>query len=301
MKDILPCGSRSFGSQTIWFNLPYQAIGWIGGLCALAGCWFFARYSPFPAVIRVLLPFTYFIAFQYAIVARPYVLFPLFAFMAAYLFADAERRPWRFIAALSALALLCAAGVMLASGLIAARAWYAFRSWKQIPAKARKQLLIAAVVFSIVLAFVAFVNWPPSDRSFARFDRPADENFGLSNLPREISAALFGSFIPSAALLLVVGAYSAYRHRFLTFVLPTAFVLVFFTKVYGYLWHSGALTVIVITALWIAWPREEKAIARPRLQTVLNALVLLGLAGLVAVQICWTARTLVLQCYKAEL
>jgi hypothetical protein len=156
----------------------------------------------------------------------------------------------------------------------------------------RKQLLIAAVVFCIVFAFVAQVNWPPSDRSFARFDRPAHENFGLSNLSRAISLAFFGSTIPSFAFLSVVAAWCAYRHRFPPFVLCTAFVLLFFAEVYGYLWHSGALTIVVITALWIAWPRKEKAEKRPRFEGALYALVLLGLSCLFAIQIYWTARTL---------
>lgn len=275
-----------------WFHLPYQSIGWIGGLCALAGCWFFCRYSPFPVFVRVLFPFTYFMAFQYAIVARPYVLLPLFAFAAAHFFADAERRPWRLVAATSALVLLSAAGVMLALGLITARAWYSFRSWKEIPASTRRHLLAAAVVFCFVVVFVAFVNWPPLDRSFARFDRPANLDFGLSNLPREISIALFGSSVPSIAFLLVVGTWCAYRRRFLPFALSSAFVLAFFAKVYGYLWHSGGLTVAVITCLWIAWPRKQKERPYPRLEIALMALVLLGLAGLFVVQIYWTARTL---------
>jgi len=275
-----------------WFHPPYQSIGWIGGICALAGCWFFCRYSPFPLWIRVLFPFTYFMAFQYAIVARPYVLFPLFAFMAAYFFADANCRPWRFIAALSALALLSATGVMLASGLMAARAWYAVRSWRQISPDARKQMLLAAVVFCLILAFVAWVNWPPSDRSFARFDRPANENSGLPNLSRETSLAFFGSTIPSVVFLLVVGVWCASRRCFPPFVLSTALVLLFFFKVYANLWHSGALTITMITALWIAWPGEDNAGKRPILESALYALVLLGLSCLFAVQIYWTARTL---------
>ena len=273
-----------------WFHLPYQSIGWIGGACALAGCWFFARYSPFPPVIRVLLPFTYFIAFQYAIVARPYVLFPLFAFAAAHFFEGAEKRPWRFVAALSALVLLSAAGVMLALGLIVSRAWYCFRSWKGIPEGARKQLLAAAAVFCVVVAFVANVNWPPSDRSFARFDRPLDENFGLSNLPRDISTALFGSVAPSIGFLLLLGAWCAYRSRFLPYALPVAFILIFFAKVYGNVWHCGELTIIVIAGLWIAWPLRPNEV--PGIGGAIYVIVLLGLVGFSGVQIYWTARTL---------
>jgi hypothetical protein len=270
-----------------WLHLPYASLGWIAGPCAVAGCWFFARYSPFPAVMRVLLPFTYFIAFQYAIVARPYVLLPLFAFMAAHFFADAGLRPWRFIAAASALALLSAYGVMLALGLTASRAWYSFRSWKETPVQARKQLLAAAIVFCIVIAFVALVNWPPSDRFSARFDRPTGENFGLTLLPEAISTAFFGSLAPSIAFILAVAAWCAYRRRFLPFVLPTAFLLIFFVKVYVYPWHCGALTLIVFTALWIAWPKESNGPER-----VLCAMMLFGVISLSVVQIYWSAKTL---------
>ncbi len=181
-----------------WFHLPYQSIGWIGGACALAGCWFFARYSPFPPVIRVLLPFTYFVAFQYAIVARPYVLLPLFVFMAAHFFYDAERRPWRFVAALSALVLLCAPGVMIAVGLLTARMWYILRSWSNVTLHARKKMIGALIVFGMIAPFVARVNWPPSDYSFARLDRPVSEgNFGVGILPRNVSTAFYGAATPS--------------------------------------------------------------------------------------------------------
>jgi len=277
-----------------WFHLPYQSIGWIGGLCALAGCWFFCRYSPFPLWIRVLFPFTYFMAFQYAMVARPYVLLPLFAFMAAYFFADAERRPWRFVAATSALAMLCAMGTMFAMGLVAARTWYAFRSWDDV-AKPMKKMTAALAVFVMVVVLIAVVNWPAADGAATKLGRPptygdSGGNSGFQSLPYEIVVAFFGSLIPSLAFLVVVGAWCACRRRFLACALPLALLLAFFVKVVGSLWHCGALTLIVMAALWIAWPLPAKG--RAKLGRTLNALVLVGLACLFAVHIYWTARTL---------
>lgn len=280
-----------------WFHLPYQALGWIGGVCALAGCWFFCRYSPFPLFVRVLFPFTYFMAYQYAIVARPYVLLPLCVFAAAHFFTDADRRPWRFVAAVSAAVLLCAPGVMFAVGLVAARAWYTFRGWRGIPLRDRKRLIAAGLVFAMVCAFVAYVNWPPADRVNGRFDRPVRSvnsagHSGVTALPDEIAVGFFGSATPSVAFLVVVGAWCAYRRRLLPLVLPAALLLTFFLKVYGNLWHLGALTLIVVSAFWIAWPRNGREIVNPKLENALNAIVLVGLAGLFAVQIYWTARTL---------
>ncbi len=65
-------------------NVRLKAIGVIGRLgnhfegapIALASAAALMLASPFPLPIRVLLPFTYFFAFQYAVIARSYVLFP---------------------------------------------------------------------------------------------------------------------------------------------------------------------------------------------------------------------------------
>jgi hypothetical protein len=277
-----------------WCHLPYQSMNWIGCLCAIAGCGFFCRYSPFPLWIRVLFPFTYFMAFQYAVVARPYVLLPLCTFAAAHFFAEADRRPWRFVAATSALALLCAPGTMIALGLMAARIWYTFRAWHDISLHGRRKLFCGLILFEIVMALVAVVNWPPGDRMNARFDRPATAgrdtgNYGVAALPFEIAVGFFGSTIPSIAFLAVVGAWCACRRCFLPFALPMAALLGFFIKVYGSLWHCGALTLIAVAALWIAWRSPERC--APRLQRALQALLLVGLAGLFALHIYWSART----------
>src|SRR5208282_4113380 len=202
MRGTLHCGPRFFGLQTTGFI--FRTSHWVG--------------LPVCARLRDA----------------------GFSSGTAHFFAGAEQRPWRFIAAISALALLSAHGVMLALGLTASRAWYSFRSWKEIPVDARKQLLGATLVFCIVIAFVARVNWPPSDRYFARFDRPANENFGLSVLPAVISNAFFGSLAPSIAFLLAVGGWCACRRRFLPLALPTAFLLLLFAKVYANFWHCGA-------------------------------------------------------------
>jgi len=275
-----------------WLHLPYASMNWIGGICAIAGCWFFCRYSPFPLWVRVLFPFTYFMAFQYAVVARPYVLLPLCVFAAAHYFADAERRPWRFIGAVSALSLLCAHGLMIAVGLVAARVCYSFRTWSQLAPAPKKKLFAALIVFALVLAFVAFINWPPSDYMFARLDRPVrnGENFGFGILPRDLSVAFLGSAIPSAMFLAVVGAWCACRRRFLPFVLPMVLVLGFCVRVFGNLWHGGALTLAAMAALWIAWPLPGKC--SPQLQRGLNLLLLVGLACLLAIQIYWAGSTL---------
>lgn len=276
-----------------WFHAPYPALGWIAAVCAIAGAWFFCEYSPFPTWIRVLFPFTYFLAFQYAIVARPYVLLPLSCFAAAHCFADVRRRPWRLVVATSMLALLCAPGLMISLGLMAARAWYVFREWNEVSRSERKRLVAAALAFVVVLAFVAFVNWPPADRSNAPSVRlPDDPTFGFKFIPRDISLAYLGSILPSAAFVLALGVWCVCRGRLLPFLLPTTLVIAFFVKVYANLWHCGALTLIVVVALWIAWPMEGKC--SPTLQRAVNVPLLVGLVAMMSIQIYWTAHTVMM-------
>jgi len=68
-------------------------MGWISAVIAAAGVYVLLRFSPFPFVLRALLPFTYFIAYQYAVVSRSYVLFPVLCFGVAAVYRLARPRP----------------------------------------------------------------------------------------------------------------------------------------------------------------------------------------------------------------
>src|SRR5207302_6633519 len=77
------------GAPALWHLLikafqhahgTFSGFGWFGAAFSIVGVYVFLRWSPFPAIIRALLPFTYFIQYQYAVIARSYVLFPLLVF-----------------------------------------------------------------------------------------------------------------------------------------------------------------------------------------------------------------------------
>ena len=61
------------------FHAPYDAIGYIGVAFAIAGVAVLIFKAPFPWFIRWPLAFTYFLVYQYAVIARPYTLLPLYA------------------------------------------------------------------------------------------------------------------------------------------------------------------------------------------------------------------------------
>ena len=110
-RAITRCTIYSFGECTtkarrglwpvvLWaavkLHLPFAAINWIGGAFASVGVLLLLLRSPFPPIIRWLLPFTFFFAYQYAVIARPYTLFAALIFLLCILFAQDPPKPILF-------------------------------------------------------------------------------------------------------------------------------------------------------------------------------------------------------------
>ena len=83
--EMLTKHLRYFGHPSLWYlilmipakiGLPYVTMSIISGMIATAGVYVFLKYSPFPKIIKALFPFSYFIFYQYAVIARSYVLLP---------------------------------------------------------------------------------------------------------------------------------------------------------------------------------------------------------------------------------
>ena len=92
LPDLFRHYLRYEGSPGLWhlllhllvkLHVSYTGMHWISGAIALAGVTLLIFCSPFPRAIRLTLPFTFFLAFQYAVVARSYVLVPLLLFATA--------------------------------------------------------------------------------------------------------------------------------------------------------------------------------------------------------------------------
>ena len=81
------------------------------------GVTFLVTTSPFPRFIKLLLPFTFYLAFQYAIVARSYVLVPLLLFLCAYLWPQRLERPLSIALCLGLLANVALHAAVISGGL----------------------------------------------------------------------------------------------------------------------------------------------------------------------------------------
>ncbi|MDQ6760893.1 MAG: hypothetical protein M3Z32_13655, partial [Acidobacteriota bacterium] len=157
------------GTPGLWHTLlwgliqlgaPYRAAGVLSAVLGFLAAVIVMTRSPFPLVVRVLLPFTYFLCYQYVVVARSYSLLPLLLFVSILLYPRRERS---ILAFSSVLALL--AGVSVHGFLLSASMWITshlefLRTWKQLEASTKKRILVADLVYVAILVLLVCSAWP---------------------------------------------------------------------------------------------------------------------------------------------
>ena len=93
------------GSPALWHLLLWAEVRLgvsfadmhvIAGCIAAAGMFVWLRFNPLPRVLSLLAPFSFFLQYQYAVVARNYVLAPLFAYLLLALYQNRKSSPVLF-------------------------------------------------------------------------------------------------------------------------------------------------------------------------------------------------------------
>lgn len=79
--------------------------------------------SPFPRIVRLLLPFTYFFFYQYGVISRPYCVMMLAFVLLAMSYGTRNEKPGRYTLCLMLLCLTSAYGIVIAGGLAMAWVW----------------------------------------------------------------------------------------------------------------------------------------------------------------------------------
>jgi hypothetical protein len=144
-------------------HFPCITLQIIAGLIASAGLYVFLKYAPFPKVIKTIFPFTFFVLFQYAAVAKAYVLFPLLFFVTAHFFPKRFRHPLVYLILMLLISMVSLHGTAVALGLMAAYYFDVFKLWKNLTPKTRQQHIMAIMIYSILLLSMVYVLWIPKD------------------------------------------------------------------------------------------------------------------------------------------
>jgi len=302
-------------------HIGYFIFSWISAAIAAAGIYVLLRFSPFPFYLRAILPFSFYLAYQYSVVARSYTLFPLLCFLVAHAWRQAKPRPVLLAVYLALLANVSIHGTMIACLLAAIYAWHHLRAG-HIDSETRRRFLPASIIFAASLALAAITIFP-APRDLTTVASPAVtrvlvgsqpdivipawvqalpppppqapftpiEQGGvrgrLASFPRRISYSISSSYLIAFVLYLLVIAF-LYRRRQLLLLAPLATVILFLGFIYGRSWHLGIIWVTLLMILWIVWDPSADTSPGLNLQKALGGFLFL----ICLLQLPWTWRAI---------
>jgi hypothetical protein len=253
-------------------GLPYAAMNVFSGLLGLAAACVVIWRAPFPLWIRLALPFTFYLCYQYAVIARSYDLLPLLLFCCAATYGKANETPWLFAALLCLLAAVSVHGMLLAVTIacvtacrLSVRAY-----WRSLTVFLAAVLLLALAARPAVDGtFVSAFNF-----SFDHFVEVGARAFANAFTGEWISSILVVAF--SIPLLWRGGG-------FLFFTLASLLLCGVASVIYAQVWHYGILFLAWLFAVWISWPKSDR---------VSHNLALGSLCIIIAIQGYWTVRSI---------
>jgi len=243
-----------------WFHASYAGLSIIGAVCAAAGVAFILWKSPFPRPLTYLMVFSYFLVYQYAIVARSYNLLPLLVFAAAYLYRD-RSRPVLMTIVLILLANVAVHGALLAASLGFCYLIEAHKDWPNLTRTVRARYFFCVGAMLLTFLFLFFILRPTPDVvEFAKSpagSHPYKEPL-LTRLDSVVAYAFFDQAYISALFLLLTGAWCFMRHKLLPFALSVSLLILLYVAVHGRPHHHGTVFLAAMAGLWIAWPTNEE-------------------------------------------
>jgi hypothetical protein len=296
--DLFQHVLRYEGHPILWYavlavlnklHIGYMGMHWFCGVVGCISTALLIFLSPLPRYIRLSLPFTFFLAFQYVVVARSYVLVPLLLFCLAL--------AWRRSIFLVALLLGLMANVSMHSFAISVGFMLLYRAELQrgIADARRRQVRQALVIVGIFYLIAIRTVYPhPTDIhiSYLYGKSMAVELF-LG--PLRICTTLCESLIQPGLLAVPLWIFvfrqfkrtgeDFYLLPIATFALACCYLSSFR--------HGGMVIPAAIAICWIAWPRLSKHSGwRP---------VAIGVVICVAVQCIWTIRAVCHHPYSPDL
>lgn len=242
--------------------------------------------SPFPKLIRCLLPFNFFLFYQYGVVSRPYCILVLAIFLAAACYKNRNEHPVKY---LLCLALMCAVhsyGIIIAGCLCIVWLIEIFTEYKKsgkladILKDRRCWLMFCLLIFAmLVMAAIVpdenvYLGGKMSSETEKKFDFSCinilfcfvifsdsiiTSFFNYAGVPSEIASQI--PVIVVSILLVALFVTITYRNKkLLTFLLPYGVLSIFGSFVYISPHHIGVITVFVIFVLWIIVDESGKVL-----------------------------------------
>jgi hypothetical protein len=271
----------------IRIHISYAGLHWICGAIATAAMGLLLFKSPFPRYLKLSLPFTYFLLFQYAIVARNYVVVPLLLFLAAMAW---RKSPVRLALALGLVANASLHAAVISGGLAAIYAIEQFRDREIKSLNHRRKLFFSALLLLVFYTFAIWTAWPPRDLILSSV-RGQSSVYILRGV-FSLVWPMCQPWVVSIPFWTAIALWFHARHK-LYFLLPVALFAVFSGAVSVTWWHAGLMIPLLICLLWITW--HAPATAARELEMAGR----IAMVVMIATQILWSGYALYYDHYYA--
>ena len=281
--------------------------------------------APFPRIIRLLLPFTYFFFYQYGVIARPYCVMMLVFVLLALNWHRRNTHPGIYTVLLMLLCLTSAYGIVIAGGL--AIAWiieiWNFQNIREFARNLMKNKKLLFLLMLLLFALLLIMEIMPREDTFAtnHMSRSMGSNFVnyllymLLALPAEVSMTSiyveyqllknvelpFSILMPTCLIGCifwgVVICWGKTKQTLWTLIIPYLFFALFSAIVYIYPHHIGIALFVFMFWFWINCkvktnlPRPSSLLASPK-TTITNVLTILGSMAVV-ISLCWNVSSCV--------
>jgi hypothetical protein len=292
-------GSPGLWHALLWalirLGVPYTALTFISVAAACLGAWIVLTRAPFPFWMRVGVCFSYFFAYQYAVVARSYCLDLVWIPLAATLYQTRFRRCFAYAFVLGLCANSNAHGFVFAAVL-----WAEFlrTAWRERGSRA-PGLLPATAVFGTFAAAAVLQTWPPQDLGYARGPFELLKNLSPRRLQLQTLEAFFDrgnvfGFRPPTAddqaaglcltllVLVAVALLCRKAGKLALFAGIVGGLSIFALLEHINAWHGGLVFLAWLFCMWISWA------AVASLRSAQRTMLLTALGGLLAVHVWYT-------------
>ena len=242
--------------------------------------------SPFPKLIRCLLPFNFFLFYQYGVISRPYCILVLAIFLAAVCYKNRNEHPIKYLLSLALMCAIHSYGIIIAGCLCIVWLIEIFIEYKKsgklagILKDRRCWFMFCLLIFALlVMAAIVpdknvYLGGKMSSETEKKFDFSyinllfcfvifsdsiITSFFNYAGVPSEIASRI--PVIVVSILLVALFVTVTYRNKkLLTFLLPYGVLSIFGSFVYISPHHIGVITAFVIFILWIIVDENGKVL-----------------------------------------
>jgi len=312
LVDLVSRYLRYEGSPGLWhyilmmpakLGFPYILLNIISAALAVTASYLFIRYSPFPVIIKILYPFSFFAFYQYAVIARSYALLPVLLFSIAIIYRNRTQKPLLYALLLVLLANVSLHGLIIAAGLIVAYTFDLIKSYNEMSPLKRYKNLSPLIVFGIMGFLLKLQLQPPGD-----IVSVANINHDLRLFYPKSVSILCDSLVTNSrvifadnkALSTLSGAFAKFiitlslfwfilKKKLLTFLIPATGLSILFTFVYSHVWHQGTLFYTWLFILWLSYGETDSR--NTYLAKSVKPVVTLAVVILLSIQVYWSINS----------